>query len=58
MKKTPSSQNTFQAAYSIRGKGVGHLELEKALQSKEFTDATKKLAKQIKAAYGVKTVSL
>ena len=36
---------------------MGHLELEKVLQSKEFTTATPKLANQIKAAYGVKTVS-
>lgn len=46
-----SSQKNFQSAYTIHGKGVGRLELDKALESTEFRKATKELVKKINAAY-------
>jgi hypothetical protein len=51
LKSLDSSQEKFQSAYTIQGKGVGKLELDKALNSTEFRKATKELVKKIKAGY-------
>lgn len=45
---------TFQAAYSIHGRGVGKLELDKAVKSKEFRNAAKKLVEKIHVTYAKK----
>lgn len=56
MKSKKDASTIFATAYSIKGKGVGHLELSKARKSKAFTSATKSLAEKIQEVYGKETV--
>lgn len=51
LKILDGSHRKFKSAYKIEGRGVGKLELDRALESAEFRKATKELVKRIHAAY-------
>ncbi len=44
-------RKNFRSAYNVHGKGVGKLEIDKALTSRAWTHATRKLVKDLRNTY-------
>lgn len=49
--KVNKRSKNFKQAYLIKGRGVGHLDLDRATQSEEFIAEVKKLSSTFKEKY-------